>query len=53
MHSQVSESNLTFFISEGRVDDHIDEDDLRTRFDRTDGTLIACNSCGTLREVTP
>jgi hypothetical protein len=51
MHSEVSKSNLSFFISEGRVGDDIDEDDLRARLDRTDGALIACNNCGTLREV--
>jgi len=51
MHSQVSKSNLSFFISEDRVDDDIDEDDLRGRLERADGALVVCNNCGTIREV--
>lgn len=54
MHSQVSKSNLSFFISEDRVDADVDEDDLRSRLDRADRrdeALVVCNNCGTIREV--
>jgi hypothetical protein len=51
MHSQVSKANAGYFISEGRLAADLDKSELRERVDQADGTLIACNVCGTLREV--
>lgn len=49
MHSEVSGSNLKFFISEGRVD--VSRDELRERYEAADGTLVVCNNCGHIQEV--
>jgi hypothetical protein len=51
MHSQVSASNLEYFVSEDRVPDHVGEEDLRERYDSADGALIVCNVCGSIKEV--
>lgn len=49
MHSQVSRSNLTYFVEEGRVD--LSTAELRERHSETDGALLVCNNCGTIREA--
>lgn len=48
MHSEVSRNNLSFFVSERRVTEDVDEDDLRQWLDRAeaiDGALVFCNHC--------
>ena len=51
MHSQVSQSNLSYFIDEDRLRKDLGENELRKRYARSDGALIVCNNCGTIREV--
>jgi hypothetical protein len=51
MHSQVSERNAEYFISEDRLKSDLDEYDLRCRLEQADGTLVVCNVCGSLKEV--
>jgi hypothetical protein len=51
MHSQVSARNASYFIEESRIDEDLDESDLIERVEQADGSLIACNVCGALREA--
>jgi hypothetical protein len=51
MHSQISKSNLTYFIEEDRLREDLDESDLLERYQRAAGALVVCNNCGTIREV--
>lgn len=51
MHSQVSQANAEYFISENRVGENVTEDQLRAMHDRADGALVVCNNCNTIREV--
>jgi len=51
MHSQVSRTNATYFIQEERLDEDLSEDELLERLEEGDGTLVCCNSCGDLKEV--
>lgn len=51
MHSQVSQANLSYFITEDRLAADLTESELRSRYEEADGTLIVCNECGDLKEV--
>jgi Fe2+ or Zn2+ uptake regulation protein len=51
MHSQVSQSNLAYFIEEDRLRRDLDADALRERYEQASGALVVCNHCGTIREV--
>jgi len=52
MHSQVSQRNASYFISEDRLArDDLDAGDLEQMVRETDGSIIACNRCGRLKEV--
>lgn len=51
MHSEVSRSNASYFIEEDRLDEDLSEDDLLDRLKAADGTLVCCNVCGDLKEV--
>jgi len=52
MHSEVSQANAEFFISENRLRNaDLDEDDLRDILEGTSGSIIVCNPCGRIKEV--
>jgi hypothetical protein len=54
MFSEVSSSNLKYFIKENRVADDISKSDLRDlyrRADQRDGNLVVCNSCDRIKIV--
>lgn len=52
MHSQVSQANAKFFISEDRLrDDDWTPGQLKQRVQESDGTIVVCNVCGRLKEV--
>lgn len=52
MHSQVSQANASYFISEDRLArDDLDAGDLEEMVRETDGNIIVCNQCGALKEV--
>ncbi len=51
MHSQVSKRNAEYFIIEDRLAADLDEDELVQRHEQADGALVACNVCGSLKEV--
>lgn len=50
MHSEVSKSNASYFISEDRVGDAVDEDDLLDLLDRHKH-IIVCNVCGAIKAI--
>jgi hypothetical protein len=51
MHSQVSEANAEYFVSEERLEGELDAEDLREMVRETEGTMLACNVCGRIKEV--
>ncbi|MDT3434711.1 hypothetical protein [Haloarcula sp. 1CSR25-25] len=51
MHSQDSERNLEYFISEDRIRADLDVDDLEQRHEQAQGSLVCCTVCGRLKEV--
>lgn len=51
MHSQVSEANAEHFVSEERLENELDAEDLREMVRETSGSIIACNVCGRIKEV--
>lgn len=52
MHSQVSQRNAEYFISEDRIREDLTEQELRRRHEQCDGSLVVCNVCGRIKEVT-
>jgi len=51
MHSQVSEANAEYFVTEERLEGKIDAEDLRKIVRETEGSILACNVCGRIKEV--
>ena len=51
MHSEVSEANAEYFVNEERSEAELDAEGLRDIFRETEGSIIACNVWGRLKEL--
>ena len=51
MHSEVSEANAEYFVNEERSEAELDAEGLRDIVRETEGSIIACNVWGRLKEL--